>query len=703
MAGESDQFEYYWASEEDPEKMVANLIERRDSFWEVIRESSAFASVLRSWRMYHNLYFPEALDSTTFAIKHLGEENEVAALTANHYRNLIQHALNLSTQHRVSWQTKAVNSDQKSLDQSRIGNQLLEYYKQQKRIERNFKTAAEHALVLKVGYIFAPWNPNIGEAQGLNPGSYDPESGDMIEPIIDYEGDLHIENLTCLDVVYDPVSRSQEEWQWTLIRTFENRWDMIARYPELKEDLLLVDAYSKANEPFLAISLGGYERSKTDRIPVWHFFHKPTDALPQGRHFAFAGAKSVFMDTQAADLPFPYDGLPIFRMAAGELLLTCFGYSPAEDIQGIAEAINAEISTTLTNHKNFGFNKVWTRTGDTLNREVIDDTTTNYQSDQKPEPLNLLSENPGILNFANFLIQQAEYLIGINSVARGQPEASLKSGTALAVIHAQAVQFATTFIQNYIMLQEDLGTHILRTLKRYANTKRVVSILGEHNRAELVSFSSEDLQKIDRVMAQPGNALTNTMAGKMQIAEMAVQQGLIRDVSQIITLIETGNIEPLFESERSNLTRIRLENEAMMKGTEIPPPLATDYHVLDIREHAAKLSDPEIRLDQKRVSTILGHVMTHIQLMMDPGVQLLQMALGYPNPLAMAQAAPGGIPGRKPQDLGGRPQDGAPGGLPGPAEPTKPSQVPVQQARPPQVPGMPEAKGGMPAASTTAA
>ena len=51
-----------------------------------------------------------------------------------------------------------------------------------------------------------------------------------------------------------------------------------------------------------------------------------------------------------------------------------------------------------------------------------------------------------------------ETLSGVNSVARGNPEASLQSGTALAMVQSQALQFMSGLQQSYIQLIEDVGT-----------------------------------------------------------------------------------------------------------------------------------------------------------------------------------------------------------------------------------------------------
>ena len=74
------------------------------------------------------------------------------------------------------------------------------------------------------------------------------------------------------------------------------------------------------------------------------------------------------------------------------------------------------------------------------------------------------------------LIQSMETISGISSVTRGNPEASLKSGTALALIQSMSLQFISGLQQNYVKLIEDVGTNLINILKDYAKTPKTIAI-----------------------------------------------------------------------------------------------------------------------------------------------------------------------------------------------------------------------------------
>jgi len=93
-------------------------------------------------------------------------------------------------------------------------------------------------------------------------------------------------------------------------------------------------------------SLGIYE---TDDIPVYEFYHKKTESMPDGRYLMFLDYDLVLMDT-----PMPYDDLPIFRVSAGDIIGTPYGYTPLFDLLPIQDAVNMCFSTVLSNQSAFG-------------------------------------------------------------------------------------------------------------------------------------------------------------------------------------------------------------------------------------------------------------------------------------------------------------------------------------------------------------
>jgi hypothetical protein len=128
-----------------------------------------------------------------------------------------------------------------------------------------------------------------------------------------------------------------------------------------------------------------------------------------------------------------------------------------------------------------------------------------------------------------------ETISGVNSVARGDPGNNLHSGAALALVQAQAVQFASSLQQSYVRLVENVGTSLIKILQRYAKEPRIAAIAGKANKANMREFSSEDLTGINRVIVEIANPLSKTTAGRLEIANQLLQMQMIKNPDQYFT------------------------------------------------------------------------------------------------------------------------------------------------------------------------
>lgn len=239
-----------------------------------------------------------------------------------------------------------------------------------------------------------------------------------------------------------------------------------------------------------------------------------------------------------------------------------------------------------------------------------------------------------------------------------------RSGSALALVDSKTLQANTGAQTSYRHLVEDVGTGTVKLVKTAMVFPRVMSIVGTHGRLSAVKFAGKDIERVERVTVESGNPFMDTMAGKLQIAELFMNKGLIRQPQEFLTLIQTGRLEPLLLAEQSQLDLIHDENERMMDGDARVVVSPIDWHVGHIKEHQALLNNTSIRNDPERFNLINAHIMAHAQALTDPGAQYLQALLGFgagpPVPGAPvtdgggAPPAPGG-PGGNPNDMPGVP------------------------------------------------
>jgi len=574
-----------------------------------------------------------------------GEQGELVNLAVNHYRNLARHIHVMVTSTRPNFRCRAVNTDRKSLIQANLGNGLLDYYMREKKLEGIIKDAVEYAIVLGSGYIKLEWNSTRGKIYDtVEPSEEDihdydedgeplDEKGMVLKAFPIYEGDVDFKLLSPFDVVFDSTKENYVDNDWVLCRTFVNKHDLAAKYPEVAEDIL--SQQTKDQQEKRSRRVLGQAVSETDDIPVYEFFHNRTESMPDGRYMLYADA-----DTILEDSVMPYRSLPVYRITPSHILGTPYGYTDMFDLLPLQEMLNSLYSTTATNVNAFGIQNILNPRGNGIEIEQISEGMNfiNYEASLgKPEALSLVGTSPEVFQLIQLLEKSMETLSGVNSVARGNPEQSLRSGNALALVQSQALQFVSGLQQSYVHLLEDVGTGLINLLKDFANVPRIAAISGLNNSTEMREFKSDDITSINRVVVDVGNALMSTTAGRAQVAENLLQMGLINSPEKYLTVMTTGNLDTLIEGKMDEMMTIRGENEALVKGEEVIA-IFSDNHALHIKEHRDVLADYILRRDPTLVQSVLDHMQEHINLLQTTDPNLL--AIIGEQPLS----PPGGSP-----------------------------------------------------------
>lgn len=487
--GSSSTPEQYFAAKA-PDQLASILLGKGRSFFNLLESNAYLEKLNNMWRAYHGDYGND-LDYG-HRLNFVGEQGEYVNLIVNHFRNLAQHMYVIVTANRPVMEARAINTDYKSMAQTYLANGILDYYMREKNLEDCLKKACEMSIVIGAGFIKLAWNATAGETFDA-----DPDTGEIA-----YEGELEFTNLSPFDVVMDGT---KETWnnEWIMTRSFENRFNLMAKYPELASKIQAIPSKSSS----AVYRLGVWSNDDTDDIPVYEFFHKRTEAMPDGRYLLFLDATCVLLDTKM-----PYRNLPVFRIVPDEIMGTPYGYTPMFDILPLQEAMNALYSTVMTNNNAFGVQNLWVPPGSNISVTTLAGALNVIESEIEPKALQLTASSPETFKFIDMLVQASETISGINSVARGNPEASLKSGTALALVQSMALQFISGLQQSYVKLIEDVGTATINILKDFAKTPKIAALVGKNNRTFLKEYTGEDISAISRVVIDVGNPLSRCLA-----------------------------------------------------------------------------------------------------------------------------------------------------------------------------------------------
>lgn len=611
----SDNSIYFAAK---PSSDAAQVLMGKTKDWFSSLESNGYLNKLRTiWAAYHGAYYDSASESHSISFG--GEQGELAQMGVNHLRNLAQHMLNMITSTRPTMQARSINTDYKSLTQTKLANGLLDYYMRDHRLETYLKTAAEYAIVFGTGYVKLEWNAVVGEVYDIL------DDGTEMR-----EGDIQFSNLSPFDVMFD-TNREDSNHDWVVSRSFKNRYDLIAKYPEFKDKILSLPTKSDKTTS----SSFTFSYDETDLVAVYEFYHKKTEAMSDGRYMLYLDSDVVLLDS-----PMPYKNLPIYCVKAGSYLGTPYGYTPLFDILPIQDAVNSLYSTVLTNQTAFGVQNILVPRGADISIESLSGNLNIIEANTQNgpiTPLNLTQTPQEIFNFIGMLEKVMETISGVNAVSRGNPSDNLRSGNALALVQSMTLQFMSGLQGSYVGLTEDIGTGIINVLKDHAQVPRIATIVGKSNRAYLKEFTGEDLSSVSRVIVDIGNPLSRTVAGRVEMAEQLLQMKAIKTPEQYFSVINTGQLDVMTEDTQSQLFLVKAENERFINGEPVVA-VFIDEHAIHIKEHATVLSDPDLRLEPTIVEAVTKHIQEHLDLLRTTDPNTL-MILGQ-QPLQPQQGPP---------------------------------------------------------------
>jgi hypothetical protein len=622
----------YWAKKPSDD-CVKEILDKVDTYYLYLRSCGRLALWRMSWLYYYRAR------STGGSLNKAGINNQFTTMAVNNYKNLLSHVEAITTQQRVAFEPKATNSDHSSQSQVILARTLLDYYMREKKLDDNFSTAVKTCLIFGEAYVTVAWDFDIGNEHGLKEDGKTPAKN----------GDVKYTNFDPFNVIKDYTNTSSNSDQYYILRTFENKHDIIATQPEDKWDDILSSSTDMAVMQDTIIC--DYSINDSEKAVVYTLLHERTPALPAGRLL-----RCLDNGTVLEDGPLPYERTHVYRISQDNEIGTNYGYTVGNDLMQIQQLFDVLNSTVVTNQTTFGVQNIAISRAANIGlpQMVGSLNLIEYDPDTRgggaPTPLQLTQTAAEVFNYLQSVNGYMENISGINSVVRGNPDASLTSGVALALVQSQAIQFQQPLHKAYVTMIEDVGTGTINLLKVFASTPRIVEICGKSNFPLTRSFTGQDLSNISRVLVDMGSPMSRTAAGRLEIAQQLLNSGLIENPDQFLQVLNTGKLEPAIEGKQAQLLLIKGENEALAANMPVRV-LKTDDHAKHILEHTCILSNPNIRTnpDDPIVLATMQHIMEHEAMMNDPFVQRLSAILHR-------EVTPGPMPG----DGGGIPGQGGP-------------------------------------------
>jgi hypothetical protein len=670
------------------------------------------------WVRAHNAYFGMSREGyNSHALDRRGNKGQFTAFIVNHYRNLLTHYRILASGQRPTLEPQAATGESKAETETRIARAVLEHYSREGMEDVSLE-AIEYACVLGAGWDRKWWNPNRGEV--LHAAEDAPQAGDDGREI--RTGAMEFDAFKPPDVYFDPGLSSPRRFGWVIVRKKVSRWDLAADFPEHREAILAhksakVDLECRLSE-FHSLSRSAYE---ADEDMVWRYelWHEDTPAMPGGRFGFFLGSGLMLV----AD-SLPGGRFSLQRVAPASFLDSAHGYATAWDLLGLQDYVNLTASIRATGQRTHGVGVIAAAKGSGVTADqlanglsLMEYTPLGVPGGGVPQPLNFTSTPQEVIEGQKMAVQDMESISGVNGVVRGQPEASLKSGSALALVQAQAVQFTSDFQQSIVRYLERGGEDCLAIFKTFATEPVQIEVTGESGTL-LAQYAGSDIGSVKRVRVTIGNPLARTIAGRMELGQqlmtLAQQNQQPLDMGQYLRVLETGRLEPLTDLDTKKRRNIHQENEMLASArfvtgadgapqtqphpatgapqpvldqSTLPKALATDDWKLHVAEHKAVLDSPEARANPAVRQAVFTHITDHIRAVQEAQMQnpmLLEIASVPLLQSVAGMLSPAAPPVGAPEDGGSSPPTGSEGMTPEQQGPPGQGEMPAMPNLPPQ-------------------
>lgn len=643
------------------------------------------------WVKAHNFMHGMGKDGySSHSLEKKGKQGELTSFNVNHFRSIVRHYRNLAVGQRPTLEPMPENGAVDAETQARKARDVLEHYS--RRGWEDVQTdVTRYAALLGAGWEWKWWNAKRGEealpAMTADEALADAQAQDMDEARTaehiasmtapQYSGDFEFHAFKPNDVYFDTSLKTPRGISWVVLRLRVSRWDLMADFPERAEDIRSLKRTSVDTQCDFAYGPGLASpdtSEEDDTVCLYVLLHDKRPACPEGRvALCLSSGAPLLVDSLPAGV------FSVHRLADDDFIDSAHGYSNAWDMMGLQEYVNMAASIMASNQRTHGVSVIAAPKGSDVDATKIGQGQVLLKYNPgvgKPEALNFTSTPPEVINGMDNAVGSMERISGVNAVARGDPQASLRTGPALAIVKASSVETSIDFQESLRRYYDKSASALLVIFQTFATEEVKVSVTGQTG-ALTDSVKGSDILAVKAVKVDVGSPLSRTLAGKIEMATnlMAIcqQNGTPVDIGQYFRVLETGRIDDMTELDAKRRKNIAKENEMLAKarfvpGTQeldssVPMPrcLATDDARMHVQHHLSGLDSPEARNNPAYVRATLQHVAEHMS--SSTAVQTKQPALlevAGLQPIqaiaAMMQAMMGAPPA---QD--GAPQEAPPG------------------------------------------
>ena len=514
-----------------------------------------------------------------------------------------------------------------------------------------------------------------GEPKMTEDGMYDLEA----RPAQVDKGEVGRRVLSPFQVFIDPDALDDDDVYDTIIAETPDIHMVHRRWPESKDADIEMEDTSEITrfDNLIASVLGGAdthlaghqimeesERKEARRCLVLHYFERPCEEYPDGRHWVTAGRNHLLEEPG----PLPHGIWPVvMHYKELEVPGQWHGDCALTHAVGLQQEYN-QISGQIKEHHNLLLRGKWlVPRGSLILKGAI--TTEpgqilQYVPNMKPEMQKLQPLPAEVYLEREKCKDDLEHITGAHQVSMGKPPPGITAGRAFLTLQEADDSDLVPITE---MIEENVaheGWQCLQLIQQNYEEERLVRFSGPNRAYQARAFRGSDLSEIVAVEPVPGSAVpwshTAKSAWVLEIAKQFPELFLdpttgLMDQEKLRIAFPVGGEEAIGHDTDEDISKA-LREEELYEGWDgdemtfgvLPVPQMWQNHGVHMRQHkrlldSAKFEDWALENQEALVNHYMAHHFAHEQYMMLRAQQML-MADAMAGPGTGTPAGPEGMP-----------------------------------------------------------
>jgi hypothetical protein len=502
--------------------------------------------------------------------------NRTERFVVNHLYDMTETKVSQMTRLKPAINIMPTNDEFSDKQAARATKMLMDHLWYINDMDHLLQQVHRHKKIFGEAWLFIEWDKYKGDKHP-DAGKVDPETGLKVP-----------EDLKTGDVCYNLVV------PWKILLQLQDRFEdceymfrMRTEHVEnVKKEYPNHEKNIKADSNQFMFDIAALESARMeDAVILFDFYHKKDKHQKDGKHIVFT--RDVILEEK--DLGYSHGEFPCERLTDLDIPEVLHGVSQYEIVKPIQNMHN-NLSTLLAKNIYLMGHAKWVMPKGACKIESLgnDNTIVQYQGPMAPQLLQTQPNPPEAYAFREKLREEMDQIYGVHGVSRGQPPAGVTAGTALQFLNEQEAERASTEFAKANAFIRCVAKKTLAVAGDYyeSDDGRMLRIVGKDNRYIIQYFDAANLHKSYDVRVEPGNALSDSKAGKTQrIIEVIQYKPDALSPEQVVELLDLGSVDKVTTLITEAVRSSESENEDILSRKPVADPEEFEDQIVHWRVH----------------------------------------------------------------------------------------------------------------------